>query len=131
VTPQRIRADVPVDQLALELPGLPPLRLVDPIPRRPRRPPTAGGADSVVAAPAAAVGERERVWLVWEDEEVLGVYGDPDTAAADCATLRRHAHRDRLGVRYDWMAVPVFSGRRHQPPIAQGPGEVSRGWRPQ
>jgi len=31
---------------------------------------------------------------VWEDDEVLGVYADPDAAAADCSALRRHAQRD-------------------------------------
>jgi len=67
---------------------------------------------------AARSSGGELVWLVWEDDEVLGVYVDPDTAAADCAALRRHAQRERLVVRYDWMAVPVFTGRRHQTPTA-------------
>ncbi len=118
---------IPADQLALELPGLPPLRLVDPASRRPRRPPPATAPDEPNSVPAAAVGER--VWLVWEDDEVLGIYADPDTAAADCAALRRHAHRDRLMVRYDWMAVPVFTGRRHQPPTVEVPrGVTGRRW---
>jgi len=61
----------------------------------------------------------ERVWLVWEDDDVLGVYNDPTTAAADCGALRRHAHRNQLGVHYQSMAVPVLNGRRHQPgPVA-------------
>ncbi len=109
-------AAVPADQLALELPGLPPLRLVDPAPRRPRRAVAPPVSSPPAAEPAATAGER--VWLVWEDDEVLGIYGDPGSAAADCAALRRHAQRERLEVRYDWMAVPVFPGRRHQPPPA-------------
>jgi len=113
---QRIGTAVSADQLTLELPGLPALRFVDPPPRRLRRP-----AADEPPTPAAAVGEW--VWLVWEDDEVLGIYADPDTAAAECAALRRHAQRERLQVHYDWMAVPVFTGRRHQPLTV----EVARG----
>ncbi len=51
---------------------------------------------------------------------------DPDTAAADCAARRRHAQRDRLTVRYDWMAVPVFTDRR---PPALDRGGTARGRR--
>ena len=113
-------AAVPADQLVLDLPGLPPLRVVDPAPRRPRRPTAAVEPAATRSALASTTGTAagERVWLVWEDDEVLGVYADPDSAAADCAALRRHAQRERLEVRYDWMAVPVFPGRRHQPPPA-------------
>ncbi len=113
---------VPADQLTLELPGLPALRLVDRPARRLRRPPP-----DDPPTPAAAVGER--VWLVWEDDEVLGIYADPGTAAAECAALRRHAQRERLQVRYEWMAVPVFTGRRHQPPTVEVPrGVTGRRW---
>jgi len=112
---------VPADQLVLDLPGLPPLRLVDPARRRVRR-----SAIDAPPAPAAAVGER--VWLVWEDDEVLGIYADPDTAAAECAALRRHAQRERLQVGYEWMAVPVFTGRRHQPPVGVPRGVTGRRW---
>lgn len=107
----------PADQLALELPGLPPLRLVGPAPRWPRRP--AAAVEPTPPAPGAGAGER--VWLVWEDDEVLGAYADPSSAAADCAALRRHAQREHLDVRYDWMAVPVFGGRRHDPPAISVP----------
>jgi len=111
---------VSADQLTLELPGLPALRLVDPPPRRLRRP-----TPDEPPTPAA-VGER--VWLVWEDDEVLGIYADPRTAAAECAALRRHAQRDQLQVHYEWMAVPVFTDRRHQPPTVETRGVTGRRW---
>jgi len=76
--------------------------------------------------PAGSVGKR--VWLVWEDDEVLGVYVDPD--AADCVALRRHAQRERLGVRYYGMAVPVFTSRCHQPSTAEALGGASGVRRP-
>lgn len=113
-------AAIPADQLVLELPGLPPLRLVDPPPRRPRRP---TAVVEPAPAPPAAVAVGARVWLVWEDEEVLGVYNDPATASADCGALRRHAYRNQLGVHYEWMAVPVFTNRRHQPTPGARPAE--------
>jgi len=109
VTTHRTNVGVPPEeQLVLDLPGIPTFTLVG-APPRTRRPPTA--ADRL-EQPATAVGER--VWLVWEDDDVLGVYNDPATAAADCGALRRHAHRNQLGLHYEWMAVPVFTGRRHQ-----------------
>ncbi len=67
--------------------------------------------------------EGQRAWLVWEDDDVPGVYNDPTTAAADCGAVRRHAHRNSPGVHYEWMAVPVFTQRRHQPtPGGRRPG---------
>ncbi len=119
-------AAAPADQLVLELPGIPALALVG-VPRTRRTPSTRGGRDTPpLEQPPAAVGESvvgERVWLVWEDDDVLGVYGDPATAAADCGALRRHAYRNSLGIHYESMAVPVFSGRRHQPtPGVRRPG---------
>ncbi len=111
----------PADQLALELPGLPPLRLVDPAPRRPHRPAAAAMVETTLPAPKSPTptsAARERVWLVWEDDEVLGVYADPDSAAADCAALRRAARRAPSPVRYECLSVPVFAGPRHDAPIA-------------
>lgn len=70
-------AAVPADQLTLELPG-PPLPLLDPAPRRPRRPASPAASSSSTSAappPVAAVGEL--VWLVWEDDEVLGATPTP------------------------------------------------------
>jgi len=123
----RIGPDVPADQLVLELPGLPPPSQVDPVARAPRRPPPAAAFGvAPTPVPAAAVGER--VWLVWEDDEVLGIYADPQIAAAECGALRRHAYRDRLMVHYEWMAVPVFTSRRHQPTEAALPGVTGRRW---
>jgi len=57
----------------------------------------------------------DRVWLIWEDDDVLGVYADPDTAAADCTALGRYAHHNHLGVHYEYLAVPVFTAPRHRP----------------
>lgn len=54
---------------------------------------------------------------MWEDEEVLGVYADPDSAAADCAALRRAARRAPVAVRYECLPVPVFTGPRHDAPV--------------
>ena len=61
------------------------------------------------------------MWLVWEDDEVLGVYADPDSAAADCAALRRAARRAPVAVRYECLPVPVFTGPRHDAPVAVAP----------
>ena len=101
------------DQLVLDLPGIPTLTLLG-ASAHPRR---ATVAAARLKQPPTAAGESvvgERVWLVWEDDDVLGVYNDPTTAAADCGALRRHSYRDQLGLHYEWMAVPVFTGRRHQ-----------------
>ncbi len=121
---------VPADQLALDLPGLPPLRVVDPAPRRPRRavaPPVSTPLEAEPPTPAAAAGER--VWLVWEDDEVLGVYADRDSAAADCAALRRAARRAPLPVRYECLPVPVFTGPRHDVPAAGATRPGTGRWR--
>jgi len=101
------------DQLVLDLPGLPTLTLVGAPPRTRR--PAAAAARLERPPPVGKSVVGERVWLVWEDDEVLGVYNDPNLAAADCGALRRHAHRNQLGLHYEWMAVPVFTDRRHQP----------------
>jgi len=123
VTAPRPPLAPPADQLVLDLPGIPALALVDAPARTPR---AAVAAARLEQPPATPVGESavgERVWLVWEDDDVLGVYNDPTTAAADCGALRRHAHRNSLGIHYESMAVPVFNGRRHQPmPGVRGPG---------
>jgi len=103
----------PVDQLVLDLPGLPTLTLVGAPPRTRRPAPAGARLEQPPPVGESVVGER--VWLVWEDEDVLGVYNDPTTAAADCGALRRHAYRNSVGVHYEWMAVPVFTDRRHQP----------------
>jgi len=118
VTAHRTAPAPPADQLVLDLPGIPALTLIGAPPRTRRtaaavrleQPPSAVGE-----SPAGELVVGERVWLVWEDDDVLGVYNDPTTAAADCGALRRHAYRNQLGIHYESMAVPVFTGRRHQP----------------
>lgn len=122
-------AAVPEDQLALELPGLPPLRLVDPAPRRPLRPVPPAEPTSPAPPPAPAAAAGERVWLVWEDDEVLGVYADPGSAAADCAALRRMARRAPLPVRYECLPVPVFTAPRHDAPATGTPRPGTGRWR--
>jgi len=119
VTAHRTAIAPPADQLVLDLPGIPTLTLVDAAPRTRRPAPAAAELEQPTPKGESAVGER--VWLVWEDDEVLGVYNDPTTAAADCGALRRHAHRNSLGIHYESMAVPVFTDRRHQPTSAGRP----------
>ena len=113
MTAHRSVAAPPADQLVLDLPGIPELTLVDAPPRTRRPAAAAARLEQPPVVGESVVGER--VWLIWEDDDVLGVYNDLATAAADCDALRRHAYRNQLGVHYESMAVPVFTGRRHQP----------------
>ena len=108
---------VPADQLLLELPGLSPqLRPVQSQPRRRPLRPVPAVTEIAAAARRPAEATAERVWLVWEDDEVLGVYADRDTATADCAALRRAARRAPLPIHYECLPVPVFNTRRHTHP---------------
>ena len=119
MTAHRTAIVPPADQLVLDLPGIPTLALIDAAPRTRRPASAASELEQPTAKGESALGER--VWLVWEDDDVLGVYNNPTTAAADCGALRRHAYRTALGVHYESMAVPVFTNRRHQPTLAGGP----------
>lgn len=40
------------------------------------------------------------------------------------------AQRDRLTSRYDWMAVPVSTDRRHKPPTVEAPRGAGGVWWP-
>ena len=131
---QRAHTAAPVEQLAFELPGLPLPRLVDPgWRRRPGRSPAAAEAlpaapTSVPEAKAAVVGER--VWLVWEDDEVLGFTPTPTVpprTARRCAG-RRGGRRCRSGTSTcpcRCSPAPATT-RRPQPPRDEMPDAGGR-----
>jgi len=103
------------DQLVLDLPGISARSVVGAPARTPRAAAAAARLEQPPATRAVESLVGERLWLVWENDDVLGVYNDLTNAAADCGALRRHAHRNQLGLHYESMAVPVFTGRRHVP----------------
>lgn len=101
-TPELFTLDGPALVLALAEPA------VDPVLEQ-------RGAPVLAPVPAAL-----RVWLVWEDDEVLGVYADPAVAETEVDTLRRNARRTRTQVSYEFLPVPVFDTCRHRRSTAPG-----------
>jgi len=126
----RVVPPLPVDQLCLELPGVPTVAEVAALAAA-RRAAVAGAA----AVHGRGAGERPRagrlvptrdldntggppvaVWAVWDGEDLVGVYAEESTARADAAVLRRDAARAGCG-RRSWIAC---RRRRTTPRLAGG-----------
>ncbi len=104
-TPELFTLDGPALSLTAAEPAVQPAADLVPEPRA-----------GTLLAPAPA----GRVWLVWEDDEVLGVYADPAVAETEVDTLRRNARRTRTQVSYECLPVPVFDTCRHRRSTAPG-----------